>query len=345
MAKAKKLPSGSWNMMVYSHTEAGKRKYVSFTAPTKAAVELKAAEFKSTKKRRTRYDLTVAEAIDGYITSKEGVLSPSTIKGYRRMEKTNYDLIKHKKIQTLTSEDMQLFISKLSLSGLSSKSVRNIYALLTASVCLYAPDSHFRVKLPPKQKKRPVSPSDDVVRLLFENAQNKNLRKAIALGCLGIREGEISALNYEDIQDNIIHISKDMIMDQHGAWILKEIPKTEDGDRFVKMPAYFREIIGEGSGQIVKLKPSSINKTFILLRDKLNLKIRFHDLRHYFASTAAVLQIPDIYTADMGGWSRAGGSSVMKSVYQNNIKSMSDYYADKMAAHMESVLKPQKDAR
>ena len=37
----------------------------------------------------------------------------------------------------------------------------------------------------------------------------------------------------------------------------------------------------------------------------------------------------------MGGWSRAGNAPVMKSVYQNNIKSMSDYYADKLEEHLQ----------
>jgi len=46
MAKAKELPSGMWNVTVYSHTENGKRMYESFTALTKNEAELKAAAFK-----------------------------------------------------------------------------------------------------------------------------------------------------------------------------------------------------------------------------------------------------------------------------------------------------------
>jgi integrase len=128
-----------------------------------------------------------------------------------------------------------------------------------------------------------------------------------------------------------------MVMNKNNQWIIKDVPKTEDSDRIVKVPGYLLELIGEGTGRIVPVYPNTICKRFIKLRDKLGLSIKFHDLRHYFASTAAVLNIPDIYTADMGGWSRAGNAPVMKSVYQNNIKSMSDYYADKMADHMQKV--------
>ncbi|MCI9448986.1 MAG: hypothetical protein HFE30_01870 [Clostridiales bacterium] len=40
MAKAKKLPRGSWRVLVYTVTDAsGKRKYESFTAETKSEAE------------------------------------------------------------------------------------------------------------------------------------------------------------------------------------------------------------------------------------------------------------------------------------------------------------------
>lgn len=344
MAKAKKLPSGMWNVSVYSHTDPdGKRKYISITAPTKAEAELKAAEYKNNKLRIARHDLTVSDAVNGYIGAKEAVLSPSTIRGYSNM-RPHMKNIGHRKIRSLTSADMQTFISDLVLSGLSSKTVRNVYGLLTASLAMYAPDMVFRVSLPAKKKRRPVSPSSDAVHTLFKSA-GTNLRKAIALGCLGLREGEISALLYEDIKDRWIHVSKDMVMDRNKKWFVKEVPKTEDSDRMVRIPEDLVETIGSGTGRVVPILPNTISKEFIKLRNKLGLAVRFHDLRHYFASTAAILQIPDIYTADMGGWSRAANSSVMKSVYQNNIKSMSDYYADKIADHIGSVLNPEKNAR
>jgi hypothetical protein len=59
-------------------------------------------------------------------------------------------------------------------------------------------------------------------------------------------------------------------------------------------------------------------------------------MRHFFASTAAILQIPDIYTADMGGWRH--DSKIMKETYQNRITSMADYYADKVNDHLSKIV-------
>lgn len=154
---------------------------------------------------------------------------------------------------------------------------------------------------------------------------------------MGLREGEIVALEYEDIHDTSIHVHRDIVRDKNGTWVTKELPKTADSDRWVKLPPFLLDLIGEGKGRIVPVRPSTISKQFFQLKNELGISIRFHDLRHYFASTATVLGIPDIYLADMGGWQRGG--SVLKSVYQNNITSMSDYYADKMTGHMESVIK------
>ena len=333
MPKAKKLPSGSWNCSVFSHMEDGKRKYVSFTAQTKAEAELKAAEFSANKKHQKYFDITVGEALTRYVASKEGVLSPSTYREYRRASEHDYDGIRNRRIKSLTSEDLQLWVTKLTQKGMTEKSIRNNIALLRASLALFQPDINYRITLPPKRISRPVSPSDEAVGALLDNSTG-NLHRAILLGMRGMRRGEICALTYEDIVDGVAHIHSDMIKGPDNGWVIKEIPKTAGSDRFIRVPD-----MGEGTGRIVTCSPGNITKQFGDLKKKLGIDFRFHDLRHYFASTAAILQIPDVYTADFGGWSRAGNAPVMKAVYQNNIKTMSDYYARKLEDHLSEIEK------
>jgi integrase len=144
-----------------------------------------------------------------------------------------------------------------------------------------------------------------------------------------MRRGEICALKYEDIKDGVAHIHADIVAGPDG-WVYKELPKTSESDRYIRVPD-----LGEGEGYVVPWVPNSITKEFIKLRDSLGLSIRFHDLRHYFASTAAVLNIPDIYTAGMGGWSKSSG--IMKEVYQNKVVSLADHYNDIIEEHLEKV--------
>ena len=337
MAKAHKLPSGAWRVQAYSYTDEDGRKHrESFTAATKAEAEMLAAQYAANKKRRARHDLTVGEALQGYIDAKEGVLSPSTIRGYDRMKGRDYGPIKGKRLRNLTTEDLQRFVSDLAKDK-SPKTVKNIYALLTATIDFYMPDTRFKVVLPTQPIKRPVSPSDEAVAALYKAAQPA-LKVCIGFGMKGLREGEISALKYEDIKDGVAHVHAVIVKDKDCNWIYKDHPKTAGSDRYIKLPPFLLELIGEGEGFVTGMNPATISKKFTVLRDKLGYKVRFHDLRHYFCSTAAVLHIPDTYTADMGGWGR-GGDSVMKKIYQNNIESMSDYYEKKINAHMDDIVK------
>ena len=335
MPKSKKLKSGSWNVTVFSHMEGGKRKYASFTAPTKSEALLMAAEFKAGKKRKAQCDLTVGEAIDGYIRAKDGVLSPSTIRGYDKMRRNNYGSIEKKKIRSLTSEDVQLFISDLATKH-SARTVSNVYGLLRPAVALYDPEKSFRVTLPAKTKKRPVSASsEDVAALLQEASPAVKIRVGLAI--CGIRRGEMCALCYEDITDGVAHIHRDMVESKDNKWILKDIPKTSGSDRFVKLPPAVLDLIGTGSGRIVKCKPPAVTASFIRLRNRCGVDKRLHDMRGFFASSAAILGIPKIYLADMGGWER--DSRVIEAVYQGNMDKMTELYSDQMASYLDNIVK------
>lgn len=340
MATAKRLSSGSYRVRVYSHTDSNGRKvYESFTAPTKREAEMMAAEWANKKDRRKRYDMTVGEAIAGYIAAKEGVLSPSTIREYKRMCECRYDDIKDKHIKKLTTEDVQIYISDLSKS-VGGKSVKNAYGLLRAAVGFYEPDIQFKVNLPKTIKKRPVSPSDENVGLLFE-AANPELKKCIALAAFGsLRRGEICALKYSDISGNQIYVHADVIYNDKKEWEYKEFPKTDESVRTTVLPWEIIELLGQGNPDdfVIRYTPDGITTMFTKLRNKHGLNnIRFHDLRHYYASIGVILNIPDIYLAGMGGWSKNGG--VMKSVYQNQIESISDIYARKMTDHFKGIIK------
>lgn len=339
MAKAKKLPSGQWRALVYSHTTPdGKRHYESFTASTRAEAEMHASRFANNKARTKTSDLTVDEAIEGYLNAKTNVLSPSTIRAYRNMQRKRYGLIGKKKIKKLTTEDIQTFISQLS-AEYSAKTVKNAYALLSSAVKFYASDIIFDPTLPTAIKKPDTAPSDNDVMMLYSLASDW-MKQCIALAAFGsLRRGEIASLKYSDLKDNVIYIHSDMVMDENNNWIYKEIPKNQSSVRYVRLPEEVSAILGTGSPDefIIKHNPNTISKMFIKLRNRIGSDIRFHDLRHYYASIGAAIGIPDIYLADFGGWRH--DSPVMKSVYQEKITSIADKYSDRLNDHFSGLMK------
>lgn len=340
MATAKKLPSGQWRCRAFVGTDpSGQKHTMSFTASTKREAELKAAQYAAEYKGQRRTDnLTVAEAIDRYITAKAAVLSPSTIREYRGMQRRYYGGISEKKIHSLITEDMQLFISGLT-DKVSAKTVTNAYGLLSSSVAMFRPDAVFRVTLPRKSKKRRVSPSDEDIRALFDAAGHE-LKICIALSAYGsLRRGEICALKHSDITGNTVRVHADMVMDENYKFVYKDYPKTSESIREVLLPPEVVDLIGDGveDAFIVTLSPATVTCSFIRLRNRLDLpEIRFHDLRHYYASIGAVLGIPDTYLSAFGGWSPA--SPIMKQTYQNCITDMATDYAQTMSNHFSSLI-------
>lgn len=338
MPTAKKLPSGSYRCRVFSHMEGNKKIYKSFTAATKKEAELKASQFKSGLQDPIDGKITVKDAVERYIKANENVLSPATLYGYecdlKRMKS-----IHHFKIDKLSSHEVQIFISELS-RDFSAKTVKNTYGLLTASVAHFAPEKRFRVNLPKASKKRPFAPNNNEIRLLYESASPK-LKLCISLAAFhSLRRGEIAALKFGDISGNKLHIHADMVYGRDKVWEYKEYPKTEDSDRFALLPPDTLELIGQGAPDdyIINWKPNSITKRFEELCRKIDVHIRFHDLRHYFASVGGgVLNIPTLYLSQMGGWENSG--ETMKKIYENKIVNMQDKYAEKMNRYFEKIRK------
>lgn len=339
MPTAKKTKSGKWKVRVYSHVDAdGKQHLRAFTADTKQEAERLAAAFGSSADRAARCDLTVREAILKYIDAKEGVLSPSTIRGYEGMLNNYFQLIGAKRIRRLKTVDVQVWVSDLA-GKVSAKTVSNVYGLFTASVTFFSPDTTFRgIKLPQKKRRRVSAPSDEQVQELYTAAPH-NLKKAIALEAFAsMRRSEVCALTYGDIgEDGVAHVHCDMVRGRSG-WIRKQIPKTSESDRFVRIPEQVLNLIGFGAPdeRIVPITPDTVTELFGRLRDKLGYDIRYHDLRHYYASIAAVLKIPTRYVESFGGW--RPGSGILRETYQNTIEPVADQYARQMSDHFDRII-------
>lgn len=347
MATPKKLPSGNWRIRVFSHLDAnGKKVYKSFTDPDKKKVKKLAHEFQDNKEELMTQDaeLTIAKALDEYITAKEGVLSPSTIREYRRAQKKEYDSINSIYVSRVTSKDMQYFISELSRRK-SPKSVSNIYSLVQSAILMFE-DKNFKVTLPAKEHIEYATPDDREVKILLDNASDK-LKLCIYLSAIGtLRRGEICALKYSDVlyDMNAVYVHADMVRDKKNKWVYKPSPKNSSSVRKVTLPPTILNLIGHGDPDdfILDINPDSITKRFCRLRNKLGLKCRFHDLRHYAATIRMYMGIPMKEIQAIGGWS---SPATLQKVYVNQLKSKSVEYVKKANEYFEQNLLTESDQK
>lgn len=154
MAKAKKLPSGQWRTLVYSHTdEQGKRKYESFTADTRKESEYMVAEFalnKKSKKNCSKYsELTFGEALDDYIAKRESILSPRSIVDYKRIRRNSIQELMDIRLSDITQDIIQDVVNNDSKIH-APKTVRNNHGLISAVLKQYRPEMALNTALPKK---------------------------------------------------------------------------------------------------------------------------------------------------------------------------------------------------
>lgn len=329
--KAKKLPSGSWRCQAYVGERNGKKMRKSFTAPTKKEAEFLANQYIHEMDAYFSDNCTVADAIDRYITARESVLSPSTIKGYRRSQEKDFASINHFSVQVLSSEHIQRFINEISV-GRSPKTVKNIWGLLRAALKAVNPTRSYFVTLPQSEQIEYSIPTDEDVKNML-NIADPEMKKAIILAAVGtMRRGEISAVEYSDLKGNVLHVHSDMVITPENTYVIKPVPKTSASDRYISFSDSVINQLGDGKGRIVNLDPMQISHRFKTIKKKAGVNCRFHDLRHYAASIMHAIGVPDQYIMERGGWS---SDSVLKSVYRNTLSDKSKEFSDKTNSYLD----------
>lgn len=349
MATAKKLPSGSWRIQVVDHYETGpdgKRRVVrqSFTSSDpsrrgKAEVERMAAEWEYSRKKRPDA-ITVRDCIEKYIDSKRAVLSPATIAGYATCLKNHFSSsFGSETLRNLTDEKVQLFVSELSSSGLSGKSVHNIYSLFSSASLMFG--CSFRVTLPRKKPAETYTPTDEEIQKFLEylkgDRKRADLYDCVMLSAFGsLRRGEISCLESSDLTDSGVKITKDMVMDEDGFYVVKDYPKSDSSIREAILPPLLLKRLKErGEGRLFDLTPHEITMRFNRALSHVDVPhFRFHDLRHYWVSIAHAIGMPEQYILDNGGWKT---SHVMKRVYRDSLKDVRKKEAEKLNSHFEDM--------
>lgn len=315
MPTAKKLPSGSWRCQVFNYTDTnGKRHYESFTAETKKEAEYMAAEFTLTKHQKSKTSTTFGAALDEYIKNRSDVLSPASIRKYMSKSRNFPDKLMNKKLKDITPDFIQELINE-EAKGHSPKTLRDTHGLISAVLKHNRINIMLNTALPKKVRPDMTMPSDNDIKSLLTSVADTDMEIPIYLATFGaMRRGEISALEDSDIEGNVIHISKTMVLSESGNWIVKS-PKSFAGDRYIQIPQFVSDKLNGITGHITNLTPNKITSRFSHILASAGIQhFRFHDLRHYNASISHALGVPDAYIMQSCGW---GSDRVLKEVYRH----------------------------
>lgn len=366
MARKKKgeLPSGNIRRLVYNGMKQkidkktglpvfdanGKpvmiRDYISVTAKdTKEVEREKCAAVISRKGKSKPVNMTLREAINGYIDSLRATRAASTIAGYETIRDNGFKLIMDTPIQSLTPELLQRAIdiertrpstSKRSKGKpISEKTLNNEWDLISTVLKKYHPTLNQNVSLPDfVSTVHELSRPEDIFRVV--KGTKVELPVLLAMW-LSFTVSEIKGLKKStSIKGDYLYIA-DVVVHVNGKDMSKSIGKNKKRNRMHRIPPYIKQLIDQvETDQIVTMSGKNIYYHFTTIMKKNNMPhMSFHDLRHVNASVMSLLDIPDQYAMDRGGWS---SDRIMKSTYMQIYQSERVAVDDKIDSYFESTL-------
>lgn len=322
------LPSGSWRCQVMVN---GQRISVVDQDPAVAHAKALALKAGIIHKDKSPHAMTVGDAIDRYIESKDSVLSPATVAGYKRLREHALQELMGVRLSMLTQEAIQRAVNKMAKDK-SPKSVRNAHGLLSAALAVYRPDMVLRTTLPQKKRYEAAIPSGEDVQAIMAAARGTKEELPILLAVwLGLRMSEILGLKGEDVDGGVLHIRRALVDEGEKG------TKTYGSQRDLPLPDYIRGLMDPKPGEhLVKLTRRALYCRFQALCKKAGVQhYRFHDLRHINASIMLALGVPNKYAQERMGHAT---DNMLKTVYQHTMSAESTEAAQQVDAYFVNIL-------
>lgn len=336
LPQPKKLPSGRWYVQIMVN---GHRKGQTFDTEKEAVYWAAGVKTQAREMEKTPLGLTVSAAVDRYIESKDAVLSPSTIKGYRQVKDNLMDDIALVKLGDLTQEKVQRWVNGLAREK-SPKTVSNAHGLLSAVLKEYRPAMALRTTLPQKIKPDIQIPSEAELRAILATAKGTKYEIPIVLAVwLGLRQSEILGLTWDCVDGDTLHIRRAIVMGEDGP--VEKGTKTYSGTRALHLPEYLKQLLEAAphrGNHIVRMSGKAIYSGFSRICEKAGVPhYRFHDLRHANASIMLASGIPDKYSMKRMGHAT---NNMLKTTYQHVIKEREAEYDQQIDSYIQSLLPP-----
>lgn len=332
----RKLKSGTWFIQLRLNGES-----VPVSAATKKECIDKARLIKAEHKAGVRVakkekgqpkSPTLREAIDAYIAKRDGTLSPSTICGYRVIQRCRLKGAMDKPVSDVSDGEWAKALNK-EAKVFSAKTVKNTWGLIQVVL---------REEVgrdPPKVKMPQVVPSDkkflepDQIPIFVRAVKGSKVEIPALLALSSMRKSEILALRWEnvDLDRRIIKVRGAAVMDENSRLVQKRENKNGASNRNIPimMDELYEALYSaqEKNGLVVTCHSNTIYRQVNQICEKNGLpKVGVHGLRHSFASLAYHLGVPERITMEIGGWA---DNQTMHKIYIHIARQDVSKYADK----------------
>ena len=361
---------GRWEgRVVIGYDGSGLPKTKNVLAKTKAECEKKLksliAAQKGSEPQPSRQIMTVAQWLDfWYQTYKKPNLRPNTQMSYeRRIYQHIIPNLGPIPLNKLTTGDIQQFYTGLKQNGrllrqeqygegLSGQTVRGIHTTFHAAldkavsekIIPKNPSDFCRLPSAKAREMQVLSP-EEIQRLLIQAKEDGYFELLLLELSTGLRRGEICALQWDDLNFNTGELQvKRQVHRVKGELAVSE-PKTKASNRNVILPPPVLMVLNNYKTEINSAwifpsplnndsprDPAAVRKRLTTILERADCKrVRFHDLRHTFATLAlengmdvktlsamlghvSAVTTLDIYTHITGDMQRAAAASIDRSI-------------------------------
>lgn len=282
--------------------------------------------------------VTLGTLAEDWFASKENGLRDSTLKDYRAdLDNEILPRFGHLKVAKVTADEIAHLIRDLSTRGLSGSRIKNILKPLQGTLKLalrrgYIPQDPFSVLTPDEwpretaRKHHEWSPEEMIALLAASEALAKEkdakydyspiLRVA---AYTGLREGEVLGLRWHDVdlKKREIYVRHQIsrtgkLVEPKTPKAIRTVPLAKDMAQFLRRHRLASDFSTDEhfvfpSRDGTALNPSNVvNRGFKPALKKAGLDglkpgIRFHDLRHFFASVMIDRGVTSVVLADVMG--------------------------------------------
>lgn len=333
--KAKKLSSGKW----YIYLRLGGQK-IPVTGPDEKTCIRNAQQVKADwlAQKRLPDELrprdpgpTLTQAIDSYISKRSNILSPSTIRGYRKIQQLRFQSTMPRPISEIRDSEWQKILND-ERSLVSGKTIKNAFCFVKTVIRAETGRSIDVTDLRPPRVPKHVTPflQPEEIPVFVNTVKDMDIAVPLLLALSSLRASEIAALRWEDIprDPKAITVRGAVVVDEHNALVRKEENKSETSTRIV--PVMIPELAAaierdrKPSGPVLTMRATSLcDRVHRVCREAGITDVPLHGLRHTFASLCYHLRVPEELTMEMGGWSDSG---TVRNIYRHLAKSDVDRY-------------------
>lgn len=328
----KKTPSG-WRIQLRIGGQS-----IPVTADTpkecKRQAALIKAEAQAAAKPVKKCSLTLSQAIDAYIAERSNTLSPSTVRGYRIIQRTRFQSTMPRVLSRISPSEWRGIVND-ELGIVSRKTVKNAWAFIKSVLSAQGIDVDNAVKVSQPRKKRDANWLEpDEIKKFVAAAADDPLCVPMLLALMSMRISEIDALRWENIDPyaDFIHTTGARIRNENNEYVLKAEQKNLESDRNVPLliPELRAAILRDWKpeGKVLSVCQTTLRCAVERTCARAGVRrVTVHQLRHSFASLSAHLRIPAEISMEIGGWNN---DKIMKEIYTHIARSDIERYKNEM---------------